>query len=196
MFILSPLWFWHFYSEVIKQVVRWWTKCIVKQGDCVEKLCCCKISALVFSLNMKHTVQIIIDSPLYMLKLLSTDIQPTAWNPKVYSVSTRACHRPLCWCIWISRIFQCFFYLLPVLTPSSHACLDMAGDLFWCCDWNFGAILSSVFHAAVFWNVTPCSMVETPDVEDVRNTSLFYPSASHRVLFFVVTSERTSIFTF
>jgi hypothetical protein len=25
-----------FYSEVIKQIVRWWTKYIVKQGDCVE----------------------------------------------------------------------------------------------------------------------------------------------------------------
>jgi len=53
-----------FYSEVIKQIVRWWTKCILKQGDCVEKLCSCKISALVF-INMKHTGQIIIDSPSY-----------------------------------------------------------------------------------------------------------------------------------
>jgi hypothetical protein len=26
-----------FYSEGIKQIVRWWTKCIVKQGDCAEK---------------------------------------------------------------------------------------------------------------------------------------------------------------
>jgi hypothetical protein len=51
-----------FYSEVINQIVRWWTKCIVKQEDCVEKLCSCKFSALVF-LNMKHTVRIIIDSP-------------------------------------------------------------------------------------------------------------------------------------
>jgi len=41
-----------FYSEVIKQVVQWWTKCIVKQEDCVEKLCNCKISALV-SINVK-----------------------------------------------------------------------------------------------------------------------------------------------
>ena len=54
-----------FYSEVITQIVRWWTKCIVKKGDCVEKLCSCKISALVF-LNMKHTVRIIIDSPSYI----------------------------------------------------------------------------------------------------------------------------------
>jgi len=54
-----------FYSEVIKWIVRWWTKWIVKQGDCVEKLCSCKISALVF-LNMKHTVRIIIDSPSYI----------------------------------------------------------------------------------------------------------------------------------
>jgi hypothetical protein len=54
-----------FYSEVIKQSVRRWTKCIAKQGDCVEKLCSCKISALVF-INMKHTVRIIIDSPSYL----------------------------------------------------------------------------------------------------------------------------------
>ena len=54
-----------FYSEVIKWIVRWWTKWIVKQGDCVEKLCSCKISALVF-LNMKHTVRIIIDSLSYI----------------------------------------------------------------------------------------------------------------------------------
>jgi hypothetical protein len=53
-----------FYSEVIKQIVRWWTECIVKQRDCVNKLCSCKISALVF-LTMKHTVRIIIDSPSY-----------------------------------------------------------------------------------------------------------------------------------
>jgi len=51
-----------FYYDVIKQNVLWWTKCIVKQGDCVEKLCSCKISAIVF-INMKHTVRIIIDSP-------------------------------------------------------------------------------------------------------------------------------------
>ena len=56
-----------FYSEVIKQIVRWRTKCIVKQGDCVEKLCSCKISALVF-VNMKHTVRIIIHSHSYSLK--------------------------------------------------------------------------------------------------------------------------------
>jgi hypothetical protein len=37
-----------FYSEVIKQIVRWWTKCTVNQGDYVEKLCSCKIPALVF----------------------------------------------------------------------------------------------------------------------------------------------------
>jgi hypothetical protein len=55
-----------FYSEVIKQIVQWWTKCIVKLGDYVEKLCSCKISALVF-VNMKHTVRIIIDSPLYVI---------------------------------------------------------------------------------------------------------------------------------
>jgi hypothetical protein len=53
-----------FYSGVIKQIVRWQTKCIVKQGNYVEKLCSCKISALVF-LNMKHTMQIIIDSTSY-----------------------------------------------------------------------------------------------------------------------------------
>jgi len=55
----------NFYSEVIKQIVWWWTKCVVKQGDCVEKLCSCKISALVF-INMKHTVRIISDSPSYL----------------------------------------------------------------------------------------------------------------------------------
>jgi hypothetical protein len=65
-----------FYSEVIKQIVRWWTKCIVKQGDCVEKLCSCKISALV-SLNMKHTVRIIIDSPSYFKYL--TEIHCKVW---------------------------------------------------------------------------------------------------------------------
>jgi hypothetical protein len=54
-----------FYSEVIKQIVRWWTDCIVKQGDCVEKLCSCKISAIVF-LNMKHRVRIVIDSTSYI----------------------------------------------------------------------------------------------------------------------------------
>jgi len=54
-----------FYSEVINQIVWWWTKCVVKQGDCVEKLCSCKISALVF-INTKHTVRIIIDSPSYI----------------------------------------------------------------------------------------------------------------------------------
>jgi hypothetical protein len=54
-----------FYSEVIKQIVHWWAKCIVKQGEYVEKLCSSKISALVF-LNMKHTVRIIIDSPSYL----------------------------------------------------------------------------------------------------------------------------------
>jgi hypothetical protein len=53
------------YSEAIKQTVWWWTKCIVKQEDYVEKLCSCKISALV-SINMKHTVWIIIDSLLYL----------------------------------------------------------------------------------------------------------------------------------
>jgi len=54
------------YSEVIKQIVRWLTECIVKQGDYVEKLCGCNISALVF-VNMKHTVRIIIDSPPYII---------------------------------------------------------------------------------------------------------------------------------
>jgi hypothetical protein len=51
-----------FYSEVIKQILWWWTKCIVKQGGYGEKLCSCKISALVF-LNIKHIVRTIIDSP-------------------------------------------------------------------------------------------------------------------------------------
>jgi hypothetical protein len=50
-----------FYFEVIKEIVRWWPKCIVKQGDYVEILCSCKI---VF-LNMRLTVRINIDSPSY-----------------------------------------------------------------------------------------------------------------------------------
>jgi hypothetical protein len=54
-----------FYSELTKQIVRWWTECTVQQGDCVKKLCSCKIPALVF-LNMKHTVRINIDSPSYV----------------------------------------------------------------------------------------------------------------------------------
>ena len=65
-----------FYSEVIKQIVRWWTKCIAKQGDCVEKLYSCKISALVF-VNMKHIVRIIIDSPSYNM---ATHWRLCNWN--------------------------------------------------------------------------------------------------------------------
>ena len=47
-----------FYSEVIKQIVRWWITCIL------SKLCSCKISTFVF-ISMKCTLQIIIDSPSY-----------------------------------------------------------------------------------------------------------------------------------
>ena len=36
-----------------------------KQGDYVEKLCGCRISTLVF-INMKHTLQLITDSPSYI----------------------------------------------------------------------------------------------------------------------------------
>jgi hypothetical protein len=62
------------YCEIIKQTVQWWTKCIVKQGDYVKKLRSCKISALVF-INMKHTVRIIIDSPLHDLEI-TNKMQP------------------------------------------------------------------------------------------------------------------------
>jgi hypothetical protein len=52
------------------------------------------------------------------------------------------------------------FYFVSILTLSTHACLDMAGDLV--LRLNFGVVRSSVFHAAVFWNVTPCcSLIET-----------------------------------
>ena len=71
-----------FYSEVKRQIVQWWTKCIVKQGNYVEKLSRCKISALVF-LNMKHTVRIIIDSPSYFAHLHSiqtcSGVQPVSY---------------------------------------------------------------------------------------------------------------------
>ena len=62
-----------FYSEGIKQTVQWWTKCIVKQGDYVEILCSCKISALVF-VNIKCTLRIIIDSPSYVECLLASSV--------------------------------------------------------------------------------------------------------------------------
>jgi len=64
-----------FYSEAIREIVRWWTECIVKQGDCVHKLCGCKISALVF-INVKHTVRIIIDSPSHIYIYISS----TTWR--------------------------------------------------------------------------------------------------------------------
>ena len=77
--------------------------------------------------------------------------------------------------MWISRTCQ-YPYFLSVLTLSSNACLGMAGDIFWWSDQTFGVVLSSVFHAAVFWNVTPCSLVETPPT---LRTYVIPPSFTH-----------------
>jgi len=71
-----------FYSEVIKQIVWRWIKCIVKQGDCVEKLCGCKISALAF-INMRRTVRIIIDSPLYIERFCKTIRRHLQWVSRI-----------------------------------------------------------------------------------------------------------------
>jgi hypothetical protein len=32
-------WMKTFFSEGIRKLVQWWTKCIEKQGDYIEKLC-------------------------------------------------------------------------------------------------------------------------------------------------------------
>ena len=61
-----------FYSEGIKQIVWWRTKCIVKQSGYVEKLYSCKISNFVF-INMKRILQIIIDSLSYITRRTGVD---------------------------------------------------------------------------------------------------------------------------
>ena len=55
----------YFFSEGIKKLVRWWEKCIEKQGDCVEKWCYCKFSVFI-EISFVSVLRIIIDSPTYI----------------------------------------------------------------------------------------------------------------------------------
>jgi hypothetical protein len=48
------------YFADTKKTGQRWTKCIEKQGGCVEKWCACEICALVL-INVKHTLRLIID---------------------------------------------------------------------------------------------------------------------------------------
>ena len=51
-----------FFSEGIQKLLERWNKCIAKQGDYVEKLYNCKVSAVV-EINYKNCVRILIDLP-------------------------------------------------------------------------------------------------------------------------------------
>ena len=54
----------HFFSEGIQKLLERWNKCIAKQGDYIEKLYSCKVSAVV-EINYKNCVQILLDLPKY-----------------------------------------------------------------------------------------------------------------------------------